>query len=46
MKLHIGLIIIFLTQSCAELQQISEEISKSGILTEEQIGNGLKEALT
>jgi len=46
MRLHIGLIIIFITQSCAELQQISEEISNSGILTEEQIGDGLKEALT
>jgi RNA binding exosome subunit len=46
MRLHIGLIIIFITQSCAELQQISEEISNSVILTEEQIGDGLKEALT
>jgi RNA binding exosome subunit len=35
-----------LASSCAELQQISEEISNSVILTEEQIGDGLKEALT
>ena len=45
MRLHIGLIIIFITQSCAELQQISEEISNSGILTEEQIGDGLTKGI-
>ena len=43
---NITLITIFvLFTSCAELQQISEEISKSGELTGQQIASGLKEAL-
>lgn len=32
--------------SCAELEQISKEIAKSGNLTEQQIANGLQEALS
>lgn len=44
-NLFVLFIFILQTQSCAELQQISEEISKSQPLTEQQIGNGLKEAL-
>lgn len=32
--------------SCAELQQISEEIARSGIITDEQIANGLQQALS
>ncbi|MBZ9652008.1 DUF4197 domain-containing protein [Psychroflexus montanilacus] len=39
------LLIIFFT-SCAELEQISKEIAKSGNLTEQQIANGLQEALS
>ncbi|MFO7745246.1 MAG: DUF4197 domain-containing protein [Psychroflexus sp.] len=47
MKRFISLaLLVFSISSCAELQQISEEIAKSGILTEQQIANGLQQALS
>lgn len=39
-------LISFSITSCAELQQISEEIAKSGLVTDQQIANGLQQALS
>ncbi|NEV93848.1 DUF4197 domain-containing protein [Psychroflexus sp. YR1-1] len=47
MKPSILLVIFaFFMSSCAELGQISREIAKSGMLSEQQIANGLQQALS
>jgi hypothetical protein len=46
MKKLILIITIFTLSGCAEMQQVLDEVANSNILTQEQIGQGLKEALT
>lgn len=46
MKKLILIFTIFTLSGCAEMQQVLEEAAKSQVLTQEQIGQGLKEALT
>lgn len=46
MKKLILIISIFTLSGCAEMQQVLDEVANSNILTQEQIGQGLKEALT
>ncbi len=46
MKKLILIITIFTLSGCAEMQQVLEEAANSQILSQEQIGQGLKEALT
>lgn len=46
MKKLILIITIFILSGCAEMQQVLDEVANSNILTQEQIGQGLKEALT
>lgn len=47
MKRFLYLILLVISMSsCAELQQISEEIARSGVLSEQQIANGLQQALS
>lgn len=47
MKRVLIVILISLScSSCAELQQISEDMVRSGLLTNEQIANGLQQALS
>ncbi len=47
MKRFLTLVFIVLSMaSCAELQQISEEIARSGALSEQQIAGGLQQALS
>jgi hypothetical protein len=38
--------LVFHFAACAEMQQVLDEVANSNILTQEQIGQGLKEALT
>ncbi|MCC7522115.1 MAG: DUF4197 family protein, partial [Flavobacteriaceae bacterium] len=38
--------LVFNFAACAEMQQVLDEVANSNILTQEQIGQGLKEALT
>ena len=45
LKIAFAFILMIQFQSCAELQQISEEVVRSQTLSEQQIGSGLKEAL-
>lgn len=46
MKKLFLIITIFTLSGCAEMQQVLDEVANSNILTQEQIGQGLKEALT
>jgi hypothetical protein len=39
-------VLVFNFTACAEMQQVLDEVANSNILTQEQIGQGLKEALT
>lgn len=39
-------VLVFNFAACAEMQQVLDEVANSNILTQEQIGQGLKEALT
>lgn len=39
-------VLMFNFVGCAEMQQVLDEVANSNILTQEQIGQGLKEALT
>jgi hypothetical protein len=39
-------IVLFSFSSCAELQQISQEIARSGVLSDDQIASGLQQALS
>lgn len=39
-------VLVFNFIACAEMQQVLDEVANSNILTQEQIGQGLKEALT
>ena len=42
MKKLILIITIFTLSGCAEMQQVLDEVANSNILTQEQIGQGLK----
>jgi len=46
MKKLILILSIFTFSGCAEMQQVLDEAAKSNILSQEQIGQGLKEALS
>ncbi|CAM1352313.1 DUF4197 domain-containing protein [Tenacibaculum insulae] len=45
MKKIIALAFVVLLTGCAELQKIASQLPQSGALSQEQIGNGLKQAL-